>query len=38
MEPIGFAAAITPWNFSVAMIMRKAGREVCDYVCFDLAA
>ncbi|MBH5390665.1 NAD-dependent succinate-semialdehyde dehydrogenase [Bradyrhizobium diversitatis] len=25
MQPIGIAAAITPWNFPVAMITRKAG-------------
>ncbi|WP_456866634.1 NAD-dependent succinate-semialdehyde dehydrogenase [Bradyrhizobium sp. USDA 4503] len=25
MQPIGLAAAITPWNFPVAMITRKAG-------------
>lgn len=25
MQPIGVAAAITPWNFPVAMIKRKAG-------------
>ncbi|NOJ50826.1 NAD-dependent succinate-semialdehyde dehydrogenase [Bradyrhizobium archetypum] len=28
MQPIGVAAAITPWNFPVAMIARKAGAAV----------
>ncbi len=28
MQPIGVAAAITPWNFPVAMITRKAGAAI----------
>ncbi|MGY4281716.1 aspartate-semialdehyde dehydrogenase [Bradyrhizobium sp. LM2.7] len=28
MQPVGVAAAITPWNFPVAMITRKAGAAI----------